>query len=185
MAWLIAGLVLFLGVHVFTSLRTARGNLISRIGDGPYKGIYSLVSLAGFGLIIAGMASASTVRLWDAPNWGHYAAIWFMPLALILIFAAYIPGNIRRFTAHPMLWGVALWALLHLAANGDLAGLLLFGGFGLYALFAMHSQTRRGARPAQQRRSIAGDIGAIVAGLLVYALLLKFHGALFGPAVWY
>lgn len=182
MLWLIAGLALFLGVHVFPSLRSARGRLVAKLGEGPYKGFYSLLSLAGFGLIVAGMGKAPTIELWDPPAWGHYAAIWFMPFALILFAAAFIPGNLKRFTAHPMLWAITLWALVHLLANGNLAGLLLFGGFGLYALYAMWSQNRRGARPAQTRRAIAGDIGTIVAGLVVYALLLRFHASLFGVA---
>ncbi|MBI3527093.1 MAG: NnrU family protein [Betaproteobacteria bacterium] len=185
MSWLIAGLALFLGVHVFTSLRSARERLIAKLGEGPYKGLYSLLSLAGFGLIVAGMSKAPPIELWDPPAWGRYAAIWFMPFALILLVAAFIPGNLKRFTAHPMLWSIALWALVHLLANGDLAGLLLFGGFGLYALYAMWSQNRRGVLPAQNRRTIAGDIGAVVAGLIAYALLLKFHANLFGVAVWY
>ena len=185
MLWLIAGLALFLGVHVFSSLRPARGRLIARVGEGPYKGLYALLSLAGFVLIVAGMGKAPAIELWSPPAWGRYAAIWFMPFALILLAAAFIPGNLKRFTAHPMLWAITLWALVHLLANGDLAGLLLFGGFGLYALYAMGSQNRRGARPSQTRRPIAGDIGALVAGLTAYALLLKFHASLFGVAVWY
>jgi uncharacterized membrane protein len=185
MSWLIAGLALFLGVHVFSSLRSARARLVAKLGEGPYKGFYALLSLAGFGLIVAGMGKAPSIDLWNPPAWGRYAAIWFMPFALILLAAAFIPGNLKRFTAHPMLWAITLWALVHLLANGDLAGLLLFGGFGLYALYAMWSQNRRGIRPAQIRRTIAGDAGAIIAGLIAYALLLKFHGSLFGIAVWY
>jgi uncharacterized membrane protein len=185
MEWLIAGLALFLGVHAFSSLRSARGRLIAKLGEGGYKGIYSLLSLAGFGLIVAGMGKAPSVELWNPPAWGHYTAIWFMPFALILLAAAFIPGNLKRFTAHPMLWAVTIWALVHLLANGDLAGLLLFGGFGVYALYAMWSQNRRGARPTPTRRAVAGDIGAIAAGLIAYALLLRFHASLFGAAVWY
>jgi uncharacterized membrane protein len=180
MFWLILGLVIFMGVHVLTSMTAARARLIEGLGEGAYKGLYSLLSIAGFGLIVFGMSRAPAIRLWDAPNWGRYAAIWFMPVALILVFAAYIPGNIKRFTAHPMLWGVALWALLHLLTNGDLAGLLLFGSFGLYAAYAMRSQTLRGARPVQARRAIGGNITAIAVGLSAYALLLKFHANLFG-----
>ena len=182
---LIAGLALFLGVHVFSSLRSARGRLVARLGEGPYKGVYSLASLAGFGLIVAGMSKAPLVQLWDPPAWGRYAAIWFMPFALILLAAAFIPGNLKRFTAHPMLWSITLWALVHLLCNGDLAGLVLFGGFGVYALYAMWSQNRRGVRPVQTRRAIAGDAGAVVAGLIAYTLLLKFHGSLFGVPVWF
>ena len=185
MFWLIIGLVIFMGVHVLTSVRASRARVIAVLGEGAYKGIYSLLSLAGFALIVFGASRAPAIRLWDPPNWGHYATIWFMPLALVLVFAAYIPGNIKRITAHPMLWGVALWALLHLLANGDLAGLLLFGSFGLYAIYAMRSQTLRGARPAQFPRAMGGDIAAIVVGGIAYALLYKFHGNLFGPSVWY
>ena len=185
MEWLIAGLALFLGVHVFSSLRSARGRAIATLGEGAYKGLYSLLSLAGFGLIIAGMGKAPSIELWSPPGWGRYAAVWFMPFALILLAGAFIPGNLKRLTAHPMLWAITLWALVHLLANGDVAGLLLFGGFGLYAIYAMRSQTLRGARPAQTRRAVGGDIGAIVAGLIAYALLLRFHASLFGVAVWY
>ena len=185
MGWLIAGLVLFLGVHLFSSLRPVRARLIAKLGEGPYKGLYSLLALAGFGLIGAGMGKAPSIELWEPPAWGRYAAIWSMPFALILLAAAFIPGNLKRFTAHPMLWAVTLWALVHLIANGDLAGLLLFGGFGLYALYGMWSQNRRGARSTPTRRAIAGDIGAVVIGLVAYALLLKFHASLFGVAVWY
>ena len=185
MFWLITGLVLFLGVHVFSSLRPARGRLVARLGEGAYKGLFALLSLAGFGLIVAGMGKAPSIELWNPPAWGRYPAIWFMPFALILLAGAFIPGNLKRLTAHPMLWSIALWALVHLLANGDLAGLLLFGGFGVYALCAMWSQTLRGARPAQTRRAIAGDISTIVAGLVAYALLLKFHASLFGVAVQY
>jgi len=183
MSWLIAGLVLFLGVHVFSSLRPARGRLIATLGEGPYKGIYSLLSLAGFGLIVAGMVNAPSRQLWGPPQWGHQVAIWLMPFALILLAAAFIPGNLKRYTAHPMLWSITLWALAHLLASGDLAGLLLFGGFGIYSLYAMWSLNQRGARPAQTRRSIAADIGTLIAGLVAYALLLKFHANLFGVAV--
>jgi uncharacterized membrane protein len=185
MSWLIAGLVLFLGVHLFSSWRPARARLVASLGEGPYKGFHSLLSLAGFGLIVAGMGKAPSVHLWHAPHWARYVALWLMPIALTLLSAAYIPGNLRRLTAHPMLWAITLWAFVHLLANGDLAGLLLFGGFGFYALYAMWSQNRRGARPAQVQRAIAGDIAAVVAGLVAYGLLLKFHARLFGAAVGY
>jgi len=183
MAWLIIGLVLFFGVHVFSSMRGARQKLIARIGEGPYKGIYSLISTIGFVLIVAGMARAQTVMLWTPPEWGRFAAIWFMPFAFISLVSAYVPGNIKRVTAHPMLWGFTLWSLLHLLANGDLAGLLLFGTFGLYSVHAMSSQNARGTKPLPPRRPAAFDVIAVAIGLLVYWLLLKYHGKLFGVAV--
>ena len=183
MGWLIAGLLLFFAVHVFSTLRTARAHVVQAMGERKYKGLYSLVSLAGFILIVVGMGKAPNTSLWTPPEWGRYAAVWFMPFALISLTAAFIPGNLRRITAHPMLWAVTLWALLHLLANGDLAGLLLFGSFGLYSVHAMSSQNLRGAVAATRRWPIVNDVATVAVGLMLYWLLLRFHGKLFGVPV--
>jgi uncharacterized membrane protein len=180
MLWLEIGLVVFLGVHVFSSLRVQREALIAKIGAGPYKGVYTGLSLFGFVLIVIGMGRTETVVLWTPPDWGRTAAFWITPLAFISLVSAYVPGNFKRVTAHPMLWGVALWALAHLLANGDLAGLLLFGGFGLYALYAMWSQNRRGAMPSQTRRPPLNDLLAIVIGVAAWSAALYFHAYLSG-----
>jgi uncharacterized membrane protein len=185
MGWLIAGLVLFFGVHVFSTLRGARAHVVEAMGEKPYKGAYALASLLGFVLIVVGMGKAPTTELWTPPEWGRYAAIWFMPVALISLTAFIIPGNLRRVTAHPMLWGVTLWALLHLLANGDLVGLLLFGSFGLYSVHAMSSQNARGVKAATRKWPIVNDIATVAVGLVLYWLLLRFHGKLFGVAVSY
>jgi uncharacterized membrane protein len=185
MGGLIAGLILFFGVHVLSSARPARQALVERMGEKRYKGIYSLISLIGFALMVVGMSKAPRLELWTPPEWGYYAAVWFMPVALISLAASIVPSNIRRMTAHPMLWGFTLWALLHLLANGDLASLLLFGAFGLYSVHAMSSQNARGARIADRRRSPGFDVAAIAVGLALYWLLLRFHGKLFGVSVLY
>jgi uncharacterized membrane protein len=183
MVWLVAGLVLFFAVHVFSTLRGARLRLVQAMGEMPYKGLYSLISLAGFVLIVVGMGKAASTPLWAPPEWGRYAAVWFMPFAFISLAASFIPGNFRRITAHPMLWGVTLWSLLHLLANGDLAGLLLFGSFGLYSVHAMSSQNARGVQPANRKWPIVNDVATVAAGLVAYWLLLHYHGKAFGVAV--
>jgi len=184
MCWLIAGLVIFFGVHIFSSFRGAREKMIQRLGENLYKGGYALVAVAGFILIVIGVGKAEPVSLWEPVEWGRYATVWFMPFALISLAAAFIPSNFQRFTAHPMMWGVTLWALLHLLANGDLTGLLLFGSFGLYSVHAMSSQNARGARASQLKRPLFNDAAVVVAGLILYWLFLRFHAKLFGvPAV--
>jgi uncharacterized membrane protein len=183
MYWLIAGLVIFFGVHMFPTFRTAREKLIQRVGEKRYKAGFTLLAVAGFILIVIGVGRAEPVPLWEPAEWGRYAAVWFMPFAFISLAAAFIPGNFQRFTPHPMLWGVTLWALLHLLANGNLAGLILFGTFGLYAVHAMSSQNARGTRPSQFKRPLVNDAAVVVAGLILYWLFLHFHANLFGVPV--
>ncbi|MGH7463153.1 MAG: NnrU family protein, partial [Longimicrobiales bacterium] len=112
--------------------------------------------------------------------WGYSLALWVMPLAFILLVEAYVPSNLKRLTAHPMLWGVTLWAGLHLLANGDTASLLLFGAFGLYSLYAMWSQSQRGVKPAETMRPVSRDIAVVAIGLGVYAAALYAHRWLSG-----
>ena len=81
MLWLIAGLALFLGVHLFFSLRPVRARLIAKLGEGHTRAFNSLLALAGFGLILAGLGKAPSIELWEPPAWGRYAAIWSMPFA--------------------------------------------------------------------------------------------------------
>ena len=184
MYWLIAGVVIFFGVHIFSSFRAAREKMIQRLGENRYKAGYALLAIAGFILIVIGVGKAEPVPLWEPVEWGRFAAVWFMPFAFISLAAAFIPSNFQRFTAHPMMWGVTLWALLHLLAIGSLTGLILFGAFGLYAVHAMSSQNARGTRPSQFKRPLFTDAAVVVAGLILYWLFLRFHAKLFGvPAV--
>ena len=147
MALLIVGLVIFLGVHstriVADPWRTAT---IARIGEKPWKGIYSLLSIAGFVLIVIGygMARQSPVVLYTPPTWArHLAALLTIP-AFVLLVAAYVPLNtIKRAVGHPMVAGVKIWALAHLLANGTLADVLLFGGFLVWAVLSFTAARRR------------------------------------------
>ena len=129
-AVLIAGLAVFIGAHVFVTRRAARAAVIARIGEGPYKGLFSLVSLAGLALIVIGFAlyrRTGWIEVWTPPVWTRYVAIPLVWLAFICVAAAYFPGDIKRRLKHPMLVGVKLWALAHLLANGDLGSIVLFG----------------------------------------------------------
>ena len=97
--------------------------------------------------------------------------------ALILFAAAYLPGNIKRYTRHPMLWGVCMWSIAHLIANGDLAALMIFTGIGLFALFDMWSANRRGAVYSVVKRSLSWDLLVIVIGVVAYIAVLSVHPA--------
>ena len=146
MPTLIAGLVLFLGVHTLTTLREMRAGLVERLGPGLYKGIYSLVSLIGFVLIVLGYKAyraAGYIDVWTPPTGMRHLTILLMWPAMICLVAAYVPGEIKRRLKHPMLVAVKIWALAHLLSNGDLGSIILFGSFLGWAVYDRISVKRR------------------------------------------
>jgi uncharacterized membrane protein len=183
MPWLVLGVAIFIGTHLIPSVPKLRQAARDRVGAKAYQGLYSLAALIGLVLIVVGMGRAAFIPIWNPVPGGRTAAIYGMPLALILFIGAYMPSNLKRLTRHPMLWGVTLWAGLHLLANGDLASLILFGTFGLYSLFDMWSANRRGATLSKTVYPLWRDAALVAAGLVVYVALLYAHGWLFGPAI--
>jgi len=182
----ILGLVVFLGAHVFVSMRNERAALISRIGRGPYLGLFTLVSIVGLVLIGFGFAryrAAGLIPVWYPPAWTRQIVVAAMWPASIAVVAAYIPGDIKRVLKHPMLVGVKIWAVAHLCANGDLGGMILFAAVLAWAVYDRITLKRRsdpGAPPIPLggRRN---DIIAIVVGTILYlALGFVFHPIVIG-----
>ena len=181
---LIFGLILFLGIHILPTFSEFRTRLIEKYGENGYKGIYSLVAGIGLVTIIIGMVYRDFVPLWTPPVWGRNAAIILMLPSAILLTGAYLPTNIKRYSRHPMLWGVAIWACAHLLANGDFASLILFGSIGLYSLFDMWSAGRRGAEKSIRAYPLSKDLKVAGIGIAVYAVLLFAHPYIIGvPAL--
>lgn len=187
MAALFLGLVLFLGAHsVRIFMPQARLSLIERLGELPWKGLFSLVSLAGLVLIIWGYGQArmAPVWLWISPLWTHHLAALLMLLAFVLLAAAYIPGNrIKAKMGHPMLLATKVWALAHLIANGTLADLLLFGGFLVWAIadFAVSRRRDRAEGVNYPALGISRDSAVLVVGLVGYGVFAFWlHGPLIG-----
>src|ERR1700746_45067 len=138
LAILVLGLLAFFGAHVFVTLRAARAALIKRSGEGPYKGLMSLVSLAGLILIGYGFGqyrATGWIDVWSPPAWTYYLTQLLMWPASIFVVAAYSRGNIWRALKHPMLVGVKTWAVAHLISNGDLGSIVLFGSFLAWAAY--------------------------------------------------
>jgi uncharacterized membrane protein len=186
---MIIGLVLFLGSHAFVPIRKARASLIGRIGEGPYKGLFALVSLAGLALIVYGFAAYQTeglIPVWQPPGWTQHITDLLVWPAAILVTAAYIRGEIYKKLKHPMLIGVKLWAAAHLLANGDLGGIILFGSILAWAGYDRITLKRRsdpGAPPIPAGGS-TNDVIAVVVGTALYLLLgLYFHPYVIGRTV--
>lgn len=224
---LIAASAFFLLIHFAVSGTRLRDALVRGMGDGPYRGAFALASLAGLIWMGSAYAHAPTIELWgERPE--------LRPAALVLVLIAFlfiviglatasptrvgmearltqgsdIARGILRVTRHPFLWGVALWALVHLVVNGDLASLVLFGSLLLLALggtAAIDAKRQRVFQEHWQRFAATTSnvpFAAIIAGrnqlgaalreigilrmalaLAVYALVLGFHGRLFGVSL--
>ncbi|MBB4265389.1 NnrU family protein [Roseospira visakhapatnamensis] len=180
MGFLALGIVLFFLAHGLPMMSIQRDRLVARLGAGPYKMLFSLVSLAGLGLMIYGMATGPFLPGYAHPAWGQYATLALMPLAFILLVAAYVPSNIKRWTVHPMTLGILVWAGAHLLSNGDRMSAMLFGSFTIYALVNLLSQVARPqpARVAPQPWS--RDALVVAIGLVLMLIMTGAHHILFG-----
>ena len=189
MAYLLAGLLLFLGVHstrVFAN--DWRNRTLASMGEKPFKGVYSLLSLAGFVLLVWGYGQARQqgVMLWNPPVAMRHIAALLTLVAFVLLAAAQVPGNqIKARLHHPMVLGTKVWAFAHLLANGSLADTVLFGSFLVWSVLLFAASRRRDRRektvyPAGTARMTALSIVAGVVAWVVFAFWL--HRVLIGVA---
>jgi uncharacterized membrane protein len=186
---LVLGLVVFIGTHLFTACRGQRAALIARIGEWPYKGLYSILSLIGLILIGYGFGkyrATDWIQVWRPPFWTYYVTQFLMWPASILVVAAYIRGDIWRRFKHPMLVGIKTWAVAHLISNGDLGSIILFGSFLAWAVIdriTLKHRTDPGA-PTIPARGARNDLIALAVGTVLYlALGLIFHPIVVGVPV--
>jgi uncharacterized membrane protein len=186
MSLLIIGLLLFFGIHSVSIINSAwRNHVVAKIGQGPWQGIYSVIAVVGFILIVQGFALArhDAMILYQPPLWLRHVTLLLMVFAFPLLFATYLPGRIKTATKHPMLAATKLWAFAHLLANGSLADIVLFGSFLAWAVLDRISMKWRpvplpvpGTPPWR-----FNDALAVILGLGVYvAFLLWLHQWLFG-----
>jgi uncharacterized membrane protein len=189
---LLLGLVLFLGTHAFSMARARRSAVVAKVGEGPYKGLYSLLSLTGIVLISIGYGqyrASGYIPVWDPPVWTRHLSLLLVWFAFVLISAAYAPGHIKARLKHPMLAGVKIWAFAHLIANGDLGSILLFGSILAWAVLARISVKRRDvaaqhAGPVAAPAGYRNDVLAVVIGTVIYAAFIFWlHPLLIGVPV--
>lgn len=175
MVVLILGLVIFLGSHsVRIVAEDWRQGIIARLGEGPWKGLYSIVSVIGLVLIVwgYGLSRLDPIMLWEPPLWTRHVAITLNLIAFVLFATFLVPsGRMKARLGHPMILSVKVWAFAHLLANGTLADLLLFGSFLVWAIVDFAASRRRDR--AQGTARIAGparnDLIAVGVGILLWA----------------
>ena len=187
---LILGLLIFIGVHLVPTSPPARKALAGQLGEGQYKIAFAVASFVGFALIVWGFGmarqSGANVQLWTPPTWTKHIAFLLMWFSFVLLVAAYVPSRIRDKAKHPMLAAIKIWALAHLIANGDLAGLILFGGFLAWAVYDRISVKKRGALGplGAKHGGMTQDISVVVVGTLAYLAMFRWgHPWLIGVSL--
>jgi uncharacterized membrane protein len=185
---LVLGIIVFLGVHSLSILHGTRSKFIRRIGLGPFKMSYSVMSLIGFGLIVWGFhlyRAEGLIAVWTPPTGLRHMTIllmWFAFVALACMNPA--PSLLRGWLRHPMLVAIKIWALAHLLINGDLGGMLLFGSFLAWAVFDRIAVKKRGDLGAPRIKSFTrADIMALGLGTAAYVAMILLHPILIGVSV--
>lgn len=186
MTMLILGLLIFLGIHCAGFAPEWRQRRVDSMGALTWKGLYSVIALAGFVLIVLGFQRArlDPVVLYATPSWlGHLNAL-FTLVAFILLAAAYVPGNrLRAKIGHPMVAGTKIWAFGHLLSIGLLHDVVLFGAFLVWAIvaFAVLRRRDRAQGVTYAAGTLKGDAITVVVGLVAWGLFAFWlHGALIG-----
>ncbi|HMN21918.1 MAG TPA: NnrU family protein [Ottowia sp.] len=186
---LVLGLILFLGTHSARIVaEDGRKRAIARWGEGAWKGLYSVLSLLGFALIVWGFARArqQPVVLWAPPAGLKHLNALFTLLAFILLAATYLPRNqIKARLHHPMVLGVMLWALGHLLATATLADALLFAAFLLWAALSWRAarQRDRALATVYPPGRLAATLATLLVGVLAWvAFAFWLHAAWIGVA---
>jgi len=219
LSMLVLAAAVFLAAH-FVPSTPLRAGLVGMLGEKGYLGLYSLVALAAVAWMIWAYVRAPYERLWVGDEFKVWAIV-LMPFSLVSIVAGGMtrnPGAVRqesalasmgeprgilRITRHPIMWGIALWATLHLIARGDIASVLFFGTLLLLAVLGtllIDARKNRTLGPDWQRFASATsnfpfaailqgrnrfrfeEIGwkKVLIGLAAYVALVLLHPFLFG-----
>ena len=182
MTKLVLGVLLWSVTHLVPAVAAGfRKRVIGRIGENPYKGLFTLVMVLAIYLIISGWKATLPEFLYVPPDWGRHAAALLVLIAFILFSASHGKNNIKRFVRHPQLTSVIVWGGAHLLANGESRSIVLFGGLALWALAEIVLLNRRdGAWQKPEPAPVRKDVIAVVAGLAVYLVIAFLHQWLFG-----
>lgn len=188
MTLLLLGLVVFIGIHSIAMFPRLHARAVARLGSPLYKGVYSIVSLIGLGLVIIGFGlyrSAGLIEVWSPPTAFKHLNSLFMLIAFVALASAYTPrGFIKMRLKHPMLVGVKAWAFGHFLANGDLGGMILFGSLLAWAVFDRISfKWRPLAAVEGPEPRILGDLMAVALGLIAFIAMIQLHPILIGVPV--
>ena len=177
----IVGLVLFFGTHMIP-ITPVKPLLISRLGVSLYSGLFSLLALLGFIVIIYGFQIANTTTLWSSLPYSSGLALVLMPIAMIFLMPGSRKTNFFQKFKHPMFIGILIWAFTHLLANGDLRTTLLFSSFAIYCIVDMLF-TKKITTTSNTTYPMSNDFIFIGMGLVAYTFVVYFHQYIAGVKI--
>ena len=185
MIWLIIGVTLWSGVHFIPTLaQPLRQSLITRLGDGRYRLVFSFVVVASIILMVMGWRSTPDTLLYQLPEWSRPIGVVLMWFALFLFAAARSPSAIKRLIKHPQLMSMVVWSVSHLMTNGTTRSLVLFGGLGIWALVEMPLiNARDGVPKPKPSTGLAGELKIAAIASVLFAVLMFLHPYIAGVSV--
>jgi len=186
MIMIYAGLLLWIGVHLFPSVApTAKQRILARVGGNAYQGLFALLVLAGLLLIIFGWRGTLPTQVYVPPTGMRHPGMLLAALGILLFVASNFPSRIKRIIRHPQLTGVLLWSLAHLSMNGDSRSLTVFGALAAWSIVSMLTINRREGTWVKPAPGMGWgmELVMIVVGLVVAMLIVRFHQYLSGMAL--
>lgn len=182
MILLALGVIVSSLLHLVAAVPSLKAGLKSRVGERAYGPVFGIASLLGIVIIVLGWRMSEFVPVYDAPEWGKHANFAFTLVAFICLGIFLFRGSFRQRLRFPLAIGVIFWAVGHLFANGDLASLILFGGFLIYAIAHYALGVANGVRPSAEVRG-GHDLISVVIGVALYGVMTQLHGVLIGVPV--
>lgn len=179
MILLALGVVLTALMHLVAAMPSLKARIKALIGEKAYGPAFGIASLAGIAIIVMGWRASAFVPVYDPPAWGWYANMALTLLAFICLGIFIFRGSLRQKLRFPMAFAAIFWSVGHLLANGDLASLILFGGFLAYAVAHIVTGTANGVRPTPEVRA-GHDLLSVMIGIALYGVMAQLHGALIG-----
>jgi uncharacterized membrane protein len=176
------GVLLTALMHLVAAVPPMKSRLKGLVGEKAYGPVFGIASLVGIAVIVLGWRASSFVPVYDPPEWGRHANYLLTLIAFVCLGIFIFRGSLRQKLRFPMALAVIFWAVGHLLANGDLASLILFGGFLAYALAHIAIGTANGVKPSPEVRG-GHDLLSILIGIALYGVVVQLHGALFGVHV--
>ncbi len=169
-------------MHLLAAVPPLKARIKARVGEKAYGPAFGIASLLGILVIVLGWRASGFVPVYDAPEWGRHANYLLTLIGFVFLGIFIFRGTFRQTLRFPMAYAVIFWAVGHLLANGDMASLILFGGFLVYAIAHIVIGTANGVRPSPEVRA-GHDLVSVLIGIALYGIATQLHGALIGVPV--